>query len=105
MKVVVSTSKNVDALAARVSNLEERTLPPADRWGDEDEKEASGVLVPIEELTEALAVLDRARACIIATAEIPMRLETVRFPKTLKAIDRLFHKVGYDGAGAHQEVG
>ena len=71
-----------------------------------DAEDLGDILVPVEDLTECLGLLCRARACILATAEIPLRPETVSFPKTLRAIEEFMERVGHKhDPSAIDEVG
>jgi hypothetical protein len=79
----------------RLRRLEALVLDPSERA---EEEGPCGLLVPVEDLTEALKVLHRARGCLLQASfsSEPEFEWHPRFPKTLKAIDQLMAKMGYE---------
>ena len=105
----VPTMKQFRNLVEDVRNNEEMLVilenlvipqPPPPIRGDECEK--CGVLVPVEDLTECLKLLSRARICLLRVRDPPLDVRpefgigNLRFPATLKAIDQFMAKIGYE---------
>jgi len=78
-----------------------------DSLGLTEDDDHCGVLVPVEDLTAALKLLERARVCLSFAIKFPgPEPLQPRFPVTLRAIDEFFTEIGGQGEASEiKEVG